>query len=293
MKKYNFIKQVILNHNDLVRMSDRVRSEIVKFYQRNYGNPEIVVIAILQGGWNFSRSLFSTGYLPKGFKVIHHAISAHTYYANDKSSGRVEIKMYSVGTEKQMEEVCKGKYVLIVDDIHDSGRTLNKIVDKIKEFSPLNVECCVMIERVSKENRKVDIRPIFIGHYVHMPDFLVGAGLDYEGRYRDLPYIGTVKPNFKEEHCEEHICNKCGELCASPGDLASRTLTEKIGHHGLAEFYGLLDAVARGHYYSPVLEDCTAYKFDLCEPCLKKLFDSFKIPAEKREYDIWTGEVYG
>ncbi len=287
MKKYNFIKEVILNHNDLVRMSDRVRSEIIKFYQRHSGNPELVVITILDGGRNFSRSLFSVGYIPKNFKIEHFTLSAKSYGSEVDSSGKVMIGMGSSEEEKKMFDAIKGKSVLIVDDIYDSGRTLDAVVRLVSDQHALSVECCVMIQRVLKRHREVDIRPSFIGHFVHMPDFLVGAGFDYEGKYRDLPYIGTVKPNFKEKHREEHICNKCGELCTSPEELVTCNREDGAGS------YGLLNAVARGHYFSPILEDCTAYKFDLCEPCLKKIFDGFKIPTEKREYDIWTGEVYG
>ena len=277
MKKYNFIKQIIINHEQLVKMSNDVRSNIIKFYKGLYDEPDIVVITILNGGLFFSRSVLIDCYIPMDFKITRHAIVAHIYYTDDRSSGRVEVKMGDPEREKEIGESIKGREVLIVDDIHDSGRTLSKVIEKIKEYSPLNIECCVMIERVWGK-RERDVRPKFVGHFVHLPDFLVGAGLDYEGKYRDLPYIGTVKPDFKEEHHMEHVCNKCGELCASQ---------ERCG------YYGLLDAVAKGSYYSSILEDCTAYQFDLCEGCLKELFDSFVIPVEEREYHVWTGKVCG
>lgn len=81
----------------------------------------------------------------------------------------------------------------------------------------------------------------------------------------------------------EHICNACGESCSVKKAADS-------GEPGGGS-YGLIDAVAKGYFYSPVLEDCTAYKFDICEKCLKEMFDKFIIPVEEKEYHIWTGEI--
>ncbi len=277
MRKYNFIKQVIINHEQLVKMSDNVRRDIIKFYQKKYRVPDIIVITILDGGLNFSRSIFSG--MPKNFKIKNYTTTAKSCGDETELSGKVMIGLGSSDREKEIFENIVGKPVLIVDDIHDTGRTLSTVVKLVKEHHPLSVECCVMIERVWGK-REIDVMPKFVGNFVHMPDFLVGAGLDYEGKYRDLPYIGTVKPNFKEEHHMEHICNKCGELCVSKEEMSNG-------------YYGLLDAVAKGGFYSSILEDCTAYKFDLCEKCLTELFGSFVLPVEEREYHVWTGEVCG
>lgn len=78
----------------------------------------------------------------------------------------------------------------------------------------------------------------------------------------------------------EHTCNACGESCASKDAVKS----------GVPGSFGLINAVAKGYFFSPVLEDCTTYKFDICEKCLKAMFDKFVIPVEEEEYHIWTGE---
>ncbi len=82
----------------------------------------------------------------------------------------------------------------------------------------------------------------------------------------------------------EHLCNVCGKSCSDKKAAES-------GEPGGGS-YGLIDAVAKGYFFSPVLEDCTAYKFDICETCLKAMFDKFVIPVEEKEYHIWTGEVH-
>jgi len=174
------------------------------------------------------------------------------------------------------KKLIEGRPVLIIDDIHDRGKTLEVVTNKIQEkYCPSSVEHCVMIKRVC-DKCKTNVKPKFIGFTISVPDFLVGMGLDYKGDYRFLPYIGTVDPdfNFKTGIIEENICNKCGISCTSPD--ARRV------EGPLPSFYGLVDATVGGYYFSPVLEDCTTYKFDICEKCLKEIFNSFVIPVEER-----------
>lgn len=282
MKKYNFIKDVIVHHNQLIEMSYRISSEIKEFYQSYCEKSGLVVITVMDGGWQFARGVFSAGYLPSSFDITHHTVSAKSYGDDTGSSGTVKIEM---GTAERVEEIMKdikGKPIIVVDDIYDTGRTLNAVVSFFKKCSPPEIECCVMIERNCEH--VFDINPKFVGVKVDTKEFLVGGGLDFEGEFRTLPYIGTVKPDFQGEHREEHICNKCGEPCASNGD--------KLYGEQPPNTCGLLNAVAKGDYFSPILCDGKAYRFDLCEKCLKIIFDNFTVPVTELDYDLWTGKVY-
>lgn len=85
-------------------------------------------------------------------------------------------------------DIC-GKDVIIVEDIIDSGRTLSKIVDILKTRNPASIEICTLISKPSR--REIDIDVKFLGFEVE-DKFIVGYGLDYEQKYRHLPYIGEI-----------------------------------------------------------------------------------------------------
>lgn len=277
MKKYNFIEDIIVSHDQLVAMSYRVGSEIEQFYWELYPNSsELVVITIMNGGLNFSRSLFSSGNAILTFNMSHYALDKIDI-SNIQSNSIHETKRLFM-----MLEYIKDKPVLIIDDIYDTGKTLNNVVSLLKIYSPSSIECCVMIERKCEHISNLDVR--FVGIKVDTQKFLVGSGLDYKGKFRDIPYIGTLKSDFNEEPVEECICNKCGQPCTSIEAIEAGESKEC--------YYGFINAIARGYYFSPVLHDCVSYKFDLCEKCLKFLFNSFIVPVEEHSYDPWTGNAH-
>jgi hypoxanthine phosphoribosyltransferase len=278
MRKYNFIKEIIVHPGQLIEISDRVSSEIKEFYENHYKSLKIIVLTLLEGGLKFSRSV-----VPQTLNISSFIIKAKSYGDNTKTSGRVELDFGFPGTEEFIFSQIPGKPVLIIDDIYETGITLDTVINLIKKHNPASIECCVMVERVRKHVS--DLNPRFVGIKVENPAFLVGAGLDFKGSYRNLPYIGTLKEDFNDEPQEEYFCNRCGKLCISDKEIENGI--EK------RSYYGLLNAVAKGHYFSPVLSDCIAYKFDICEICLREIFNSFIIPVEKKEYDIWSGNIYG
>ena len=282
MKKYNFIKEVLVHPMQLKSMGYRVYDEIKEFYNHK---ENLIVVTILNGGFTWNRLVFSNGRMPKSLTIQHFNLSAKSYGDDTTSSGTVMIDAGSMERVERLATMVKDNHVLIVDDIYDSGRTLDNLTTYLYAFSPKSIECCVMIERVCEHF--VEIKPKFVGAYLDTQDFLVGAGLDFKDDYRSLPYIATVDTNPAiERHYEKYVCNKCGEDCNSVKSDSDPGIPEQM-------FYGLLNAKVLGNYYSPVLEDCTAYKFDICEKCLKELFDSFVIPVEEREASPWGDEVYG
>lgn len=78
---------------------------------------------------------------------------------------------------------------------------------------------------------------------------------------------------------EDVACNKCGQTCLLFQDDVERPVTQ-----------GLIDAKVYGDYFSTKLDDLVQYRFNLCEECLTEMFDGFKIPVKKYEYDVWTAE---
>lgn len=279
MRKYNFVKDIIIFPKQVKEMGYKLHNEIREFYK---DVPNLVIIIIMNGGIDVYRLIFSSLSMPMETEITRFLLSVKSYGDKTTSDNKVVIKPGSVEMQENMRKSIEGCPVLIIDNIHDTGETLKAVAAMIKEkYSPSSIECCVMIERVLK-NHPIDRKmPRFIGWFVHMPDFLVGCGLDYKENYRFLPYVATVLPDFEGGIYEEHICNKCGNTCESSDEK------ESVGDlHPTS--YGLIDGVVSGHYFSPALEDCTSYKFDLCEKCLIEIFNSFVILAEERECSPWA-----
>jgi hypoxanthine phosphoribosyltransferase len=92
---------------------------------------------------------------------------------------------------KELRLDVKGRHVLLVDDILDTGRTLEAVLKKLRPLGPLSIRSCVLLDKPSRRER--DVRADYVGFEV--PDqFVVGYGLDYAERYRNLPFIGVLKP---------------------------------------------------------------------------------------------------
>ena len=110
-------------------------------------------------------------------------MSVSSYGDGTKSSGVVKIA-------KDLDETLEGKDVLIVEDIIDSGRTLYYLMDILAKRKPKSMKLCTLLDK--PEKREKDVRVDYVGF--NIPDeFVVGYGLDYAQRYRNLPFIGVVE----------------------------------------------------------------------------------------------------
>lgn len=110
-------------------------------------------------------------------------MSVSSYGGDTKSSGVVRIV-------KDLDEPLKDKHVIVVEDIVDSGRTLSYLLDMLDSRGPLDVRLCTLLDK--PDRRVVDVKVDYTGF--NIPDeFVVGYGLDYDQKYRNLPYIGVVK----------------------------------------------------------------------------------------------------
>ena len=154
--------------------------EIAAQISKDYEGQEIHLICILKGGVFFTCELAKRLSVP----VTMDFISVSSYGGGTESSGIVKLV-------KDLDESLEGKHVLIVEDIIDSGRTLAYLIEVLKQRQPADIRLCTLLdkpERRVKKQVKVDYVCFTI------PDeFVVGYGLDYDQKYRNLPYIGVVE----------------------------------------------------------------------------------------------------
>lgn len=140
---------------------------------------DLIVVGLLKGSIVFMSDLIREIKLP--VKIDFMTVSS---YGNSTTSSR-EVKIL-----KDMSENIMGKNVLIVEDIIDSGLTLNKVMEILRNREPKSLKLCTFLSKPAR--REVDVKVDFMGYEI--PDkFVVGYGLDWAEKYRNLPYIGVVK----------------------------------------------------------------------------------------------------
>ena len=148
---------------------------------RDYQGKNVAVASVLRGSYIFMADLTRAIELP--LTVDFMAVSS--YGAGTVSSGQVEIK-------KDLSDPIEGKDLLIVEDILDSGNTLYYLTDVLRARKPASIRICTLLDK--PERRTKPIRADYVGFTI--PDaFVVGYGLDYDEKYRNLPYIGILKPS--------------------------------------------------------------------------------------------------
>jgi len=145
---------------------------------------ELYFVTVLEGARTFADDLIREIMGSGGFKVKNYFVKVGSYGDGSESSGKIEVKKGLV------EDVC-GKELIVVEDIVDTGLTLSFFREYLlKEKKAGSVKICSFLDKPSR--RKADVNVDYVGYVV--PDkFVVGYGLDYGGRYRELPYVGVIK----------------------------------------------------------------------------------------------------
>ena len=170
------IEKVLLTEDQLEQRIRELGAEITRDYQ----GKELVLAAVLRGSYVFMADLTRAIDLP--LTVDFMAVSS--YGAGTVSSGQVEIK-------KDLSDPIEGKDLLIVEDILDSGNTLYYLMDVLSARHPASIRICTLLDK--PERRVKPIKADYSGFVI--PDaFVVGYGLDYAEKYRNLPYVGVLKP---------------------------------------------------------------------------------------------------
>lgn len=158
----------------------RVR-ELGEEISRDYAGKTVHMICVLKGGVYFMTLLSKNVSIDVPVTLDFMSVSS---YGNDtKSSGVVRIV-------KDLDEPLEGKDVLVVEDIIDSGRTLHYLLRILEERHPASLKLCTLLDK--PERRERDVKVDYVGFEI--PDkFVLGCGMDYEQKYRNLPYIGVIE----------------------------------------------------------------------------------------------------
>lgn len=177
------IKEVLFTEKQLENRVTELAKQITADYAHT-GRP-LLMIGILRGSVIFYGDLVRK----IGCNVYFDFMSMSSYGNSDKTSG--EVRML-----KDLDESLEGKDVIIVEDIIDSGLTLSFLKKALAARKPASLRICALFDKPSR--RKVDLKGDYIGFEI--PDaFIVGYGLDYAQRYRNLPFVGVLDPSVYEK----------------------------------------------------------------------------------------------
>ena len=166
--------KVLLSEKEV---DDRIQA-IGEQISRDYAGKQVHLICVLKGGSFFLCELAKRITVPVSLDFM----SVSSYGSETKSSGVVKII-------KDLDEPIKGKDVLVIEDIVDSGRTLRYLMEMLKDRGPASLKLCTLLDK--PDRRVIDVPVDYTGFEI--PDeFVVGYGLDFDQRYRNLPYIGVI-----------------------------------------------------------------------------------------------------
>ncbi len=159
-------------------------SELAAAIDADYAGQELLLVGVLKGAVMVMADLARSLHLPVTIDFM--AISS--YGSGTSSSGVVRIL-------KDLDHSIEGRNVLVVEDIVDSGLTLSWLVSNLESRAPASVEVCALMRK--PDAVKQDVKVKYLGFDIPR-DFVVGYGLDYAERYRNLPFVGTLKPTVYE-----------------------------------------------------------------------------------------------
>lgn len=181
----NIIEKVLVSEEEIIEIVSRVSSEINRDYSD--GEKNLIVVCVLKGSMMFTVDLTKKLNIPLEIEVVR----VSSYGNSTESSGKINMLL-----DFNRSDIAECD-LLIVEDIVDSGNTLSFLVDHFKNKGARSVRTCTLLDKPSR--RKVDFKPDYVGKII--PDeFVFGYGLDLFEKYRDLPYVAVVKPEYIKDH---------------------------------------------------------------------------------------------
>ena len=175
MEKHSDIQSVLISEEALAAKV----AEMGQAISRDFAGKKLIVIGVLKGSVVFMADLIRQITIP----VEMDFMAVSSYGAGVKTTGVVKIL-------KDLDRLIEGYDVLVVEDIVDSGRTLSYLLEMLRSRGPKSLRLCTLLDK--PDRRVVDVDVDYTGFQI--PDkFVVGYGLDYDQRYRNLPYIGIVE----------------------------------------------------------------------------------------------------
>lgn len=175
MKYEDTLGTIMLDEETIQRRVDELGAQISADYEREFPGEPVICITILKGGAIFASDLLRR--LTVDARIDFMAVSS--YGSATKSSGVVKII-------KDLDTDLAGKNVLILEDIIDSGLTLSYLVENLWNRGPKSIRICAFLNKPAR--RKTNLKPEYVGFEIENR-FIVGYGLDYDEKYRNLPYI--------------------------------------------------------------------------------------------------------
>jgi hypoxanthine phosphoribosyltransferase len=172
------LERILFHETTILRRLDELAAEISKEYRRR----ELTVIAVLNGSLIFMADLLRRIPLPLKLDCL----SVASYHGRAQTSGEVVFKQIALPD-------VMDRHILILDDILDSGHTLAAIRDKLETAKPRSIRVCVLLSKKKRRARHVDAD--YVGFEIK-DEFVVGYGLDFMERYRNLPYIGVLRKDL-------------------------------------------------------------------------------------------------
>ena len=170
------IEEVLISQEEIQRRTAEVGAQI----SQDYAGKDLLVVGVLKGAFVFMADLARHVSLPMEFDFM--AVSS--YGAATQTSGVVRIL-------KDLDHEIAGRNVLIVEDIVDSGLTLSYLMKNLRTRKPASIEVCALMHKIGVQQVPLDLKYVA---FEIPPVFVVGYGLDFGERFRNLPYVGTLRP---------------------------------------------------------------------------------------------------
>ena len=169
-----YIKGIMIERSEIDEMCQRLGEQI----SSDYAGREVVLIGVLKGAFIFMADLVRHITIPCYIDFM----SVSSYGSGTRSSGVVRIN-------KDLDGDITGKHVIVIEDIVDSGLTLNHLKQLLGTRNPASIAFCTAFDK--PERRRVEIDVAYVGKRIR-DEFIVGYGLDYDGRYRNLPDVAIL-----------------------------------------------------------------------------------------------------
>ena len=170
------IQEVLFTEEQIAKMVERVGAEI----SRDYKDKNLLLVSVLKGSVVFMADLMRAITIPARIDFM----ATSSYGSGVKTSGVVKIL-------KDLDLELSGYDILMVEDILDSGKTLSYLTELLQSRGPKSIRVCTLFDK--PESREVEVEAAYVGSQI--PDaFIVGYGLDFDEKYRNLPFVGVLKP---------------------------------------------------------------------------------------------------
>jgi len=182
------VARVLITETQLARRVQALAGEI----ERNFRGREMVVVSLLNGTVMFLADLLRHLNLPLRLDFL--GVSS---YGEGTKSGELIFT-------KELRLNVRGRDVLLVDDILDTGRTLSRVLPKLRALKPRRIKICVLLD---KPARRVEAIEADYAGFTVPDEFVVGYGLDFAERYRNLPFVGVLHPHTYKQACKQ-VCRK-------------------------------------------------------------------------------------